>query len=399
MATALDIITDALRRIGVLAEGEVPSAAQAADALSDLNGLIDQHAAERLMIYTTTRTPFDITANEPEYQFGLTGHRQEYEDGFDSTWSGAPPEWTGSGTVTNDTATFQAGGHSVRLAVNSSTSYIYRDFLVFSGTAATLSLYVQTVLVNPEGDVRVQCIETQNYLNSSGDWTSVQSNVFSATTDSWELKTISFDVEEQSVVGAATATLRVTFSVDDAAIAEAFFDTFSLANAVNVINIPRPVYLDHVNLLDTSVNPDQEIPLTPLTDDAWALLPLKDQTSTWPTSYYYNPTDPYGTITFWPVPTGSNLQAVVYVPSPMTQFAAVTDTFTAPPGYRRMLTTNLALELCPSYDRQPSPLLVQQARDSMAVVKAANFRMADLSFDRGALCGAGRPWFNIRTGR
>jgi hypothetical protein len=40
MATALDFISRALRIINVTAEGETPSAAQAADALLNLNGLL-----------------------------------------------------------------------------------------------------------------------------------------------------------------------------------------------------------------------------------------------------------------------------------------------------------------------------------------------------------------------
>lgn len=42
MATALDVITRAMRLIGALAEGEAPSAAQASDALVSLQGLLGE---------------------------------------------------------------------------------------------------------------------------------------------------------------------------------------------------------------------------------------------------------------------------------------------------------------------------------------------------------------------
>src|SRR3989304_6497560 len=62
------------------------------------------------------------------------------------------------------------------------------------------------------------------------------------------------------------------------------------------VNVVRPVYLDHVNLIDTSTDPDQETPLTPLTDDGWAAITQKRATSTQPTNWYYNQTFPLGTL-------------------------------------------------------------------------------------------------------
>ena len=403
MATALDIISDALRKIGVLAEGENPSAAQAADALSDLNSLIDQHAAERLQIVHVTRTEFDLVANKATYLIG-SDFDQPSEDGFDTRWSGAPDGWSflasGDATINNDTADFQAGGHSIRFdTVSSGTASTWLDYLVQPGEELTISVYTYAGFTTT-GFVRVQNLDTGNYLNSSGDWVGASDPALDAIESpagaAFVFKTLTFDVETENLEGATTTTLRIMFRKNDNTFS-AWFDTFSLTGR-STVSIPRPVYLDRVNLLDSSVTPAQEIPMISLTDDAWARLPLKDQTSPWPTSVYYNPTFPYGTLTFWPVPTSSSLGAVLYVPTQSSQFADVSDTFNMPPGYRRMLTTNLALELCPSYDRQPSPLLVQQARESLAVVKAANFRMADLSFDPGSLGSSGRRWFNIRTG-
>lgn len=61
MATALDVITAAMKEIGALAEGEVPSAAQAADALLAANGLLDQWSAEDFMVPVLTRTTATMT--------------------------------------------------------------------------------------------------------------------------------------------------------------------------------------------------------------------------------------------------------------------------------------------------------------------------------------------------
>jgi hypothetical protein len=53
MTTANDQINGALRLLGVLAEGETPSAATSQDALTALNQMIDSWNTERLSVYAT----------------------------------------------------------------------------------------------------------------------------------------------------------------------------------------------------------------------------------------------------------------------------------------------------------------------------------------------------------
>lgn len=68
-----DILQPALRELAVLAENEVASAAQSADALVALNNLLDQFALERLTMYTVTRTVAAITASDGTYTIGAAG--------------------------------------------------------------------------------------------------------------------------------------------------------------------------------------------------------------------------------------------------------------------------------------------------------------------------------------
>lgn len=228
MAVASDIIAAALREIGILAAGETPSADDATDGLVSLNRLLDQFAAERLQIFTTTRTTWTIAASDGSYTIGSTGD----------------------------------------------------------------------------------------------------------------------------------------------------------------VVVSRPVFIDHVNFLDTSTDPDSEYPLSRLTEDAYAGIVAKALTSTYPDSYYYNPTYPLGALTLFPTPTSATLTGVLYAPAAVAQFAALTTSVSLPPGYERMLVKNLAVDMLPSYERQPDPLLVTQAREATAVVKRANRRLMDLSFDPGALIGS-----------
>lgn len=237
MATAQELINASLRDIGVLAAGETPAYDDSADALDQLNRLIDQWKAERLQIYTITRSTWTIVASQQQYTFGTGG-----------------------------------------------------------------------------------------------------------------------DVSS------------------------------------------RPVEIDRISFIDTTQSPNAEFLMDVLTEQAWQDITLKDQTSLWPQAGYYNPVFPQATLDLWPVPTSSDLTGVVYWPEGLSTLAALTTDVNVPPGYERMIVKELAVELSPSYGTQPSNFLVDQARDAKTIVKRANKRMRDLSFDRGALIGTERRTFDIYKG-
>ena len=71
--TAGDQITRALRLLGVLAEGETPSAAMSQDALTALNQMIDSWNTERLSVFNTIDQMFTWPASEIQRHLGPTG--------------------------------------------------------------------------------------------------------------------------------------------------------------------------------------------------------------------------------------------------------------------------------------------------------------------------------------
>lgn len=73
MATAGDLINGALRLLGVLAEGETPSAETSADALNAMNQMIDSWNTERLSIYNTQDQTFSWPTDEITRTLGPTG--------------------------------------------------------------------------------------------------------------------------------------------------------------------------------------------------------------------------------------------------------------------------------------------------------------------------------------
>ena len=167
------------------------------------------------------------------------------------------------------------------------------------------------------------------------------------------------------------------------------------------VNIVRPVYIDHINFIDTSQSPNLELQLQPLTEDAWSKVPQKSLTSTYPTMWYYSATYPLGTLTFWPVPTSTTLSGAIYSGTAVAQFTGLTQSLSLPPIYQRLIITNLAVELMAEYGIQPTAvgLLLQHAADSKARAKTMNFKMMDASLDAAVLPGDATSFrYNIYAG-
>jgi hypothetical protein len=73
MATAGDQINGALRLLGILAEGETPSAETSQDALTALNQMVDSWNTERLAVYSTQDQVFSWPPNVLSRTLGPTG--------------------------------------------------------------------------------------------------------------------------------------------------------------------------------------------------------------------------------------------------------------------------------------------------------------------------------------
>ena len=73
METAGDIINGSLRLLGVLAEGEVPSAETSQDALRAMNQMIDSWNTERLAVFSTQDQVFTWPAGELSRTLGPSG--------------------------------------------------------------------------------------------------------------------------------------------------------------------------------------------------------------------------------------------------------------------------------------------------------------------------------------
>lgn len=71
--TGNSVIKAALRLLGVIGEGETPSAPESADALEALNVLIDSWGIERLTMFQLLRTVVPLVSLQPTYTIGTGG--------------------------------------------------------------------------------------------------------------------------------------------------------------------------------------------------------------------------------------------------------------------------------------------------------------------------------------
>lgn len=71
--TARTLVTNALLDLGVIAEGETPTASQAVGGLRKLNNMIDAWNIENLMVYGSTQNVFPLVSNDGVYTLGTGG--------------------------------------------------------------------------------------------------------------------------------------------------------------------------------------------------------------------------------------------------------------------------------------------------------------------------------------
>jgi hypothetical protein len=127
MDTAGDIINGSLRLLGVLAEGEVPSAETSQDALLAMNQMIDSWSTERLSVYATQDQIFMWPAGQLSRTLGPSG------------------DFIGNRPVLLDTATYYVDpGSGVSYGIKMINQQQYDGIAVKTVT----STYPQVIFVN-----------------------------------------------------------------------------------------------------------------------------------------------------------------------------------------------------------------------------------------------------------
>jgi hypothetical protein len=98
---------------------------------------------------------------------------------------------------------------------------------------------------------------------------------------------------------------------------------------------------------------------------------LKTVPGPWPYLAAYQPTFPLGTLWVYPSPSIAG-QVFLYTDLILSQFTSLTQLVNLPQGYNRALKKLLALELCPTFGKTPSPQLILQAKEAKNLLKDQN---------------------------
>lgn len=167
-------------------------------------------------------------------------------------------------------------------------------------------------------------------------------------------------------------------------------------------NITRPEFIEAASIILDKGKPSTsriEVPIQMMNTSQWREVGIKGVTSTYPTRMYYDRANAAGlaTISVWPVPTGSDVQLVLYVPQALSEFADLTTDYSFPKGYRRALHYKLAETLAPDYGRPWPPDKAQLANRAFGIIKEHNARPFALLKVDSALVGSGRGAYNWRT--
>lgn len=116
------------------------------------------------------------------------------------------------------------------------------------------------------------------------------------------------------------------------------------------INIARPdgIYAAFVRNTTATPSQQQDIPITILTDQQWADIPVKGMTGTFPFAIWFNMTYPLITAYVTPIPTNSNY-SLVFWDGNANATLALNTVLDFPPGYKRAMKYALYVELAAGY--------------------------------------------------
>jgi hypothetical protein len=131
-----------------------------------------------------------------------------------------------------------------------------------------------------------------------------------------------------------------------------------------------------------------DYPVYPLNIENYEQIGLKTLAGPWPRALYYQPSNPVGNITLWPVPTNA-AEMHIFAETVLSQFSSLADTVVLPQGYNMALRWCLAELLLPEYGKN-DPVMVQlikdNAKNAKSWIKRTNMSPpASASFDPALL--------------
>ena len=163
------------------------------------------------------------------------------------------------------------------------------------------------------------------------------------------------------------------------------------------VNLTRPLKIKNgpgcAYLLDQN---GDKYPINVVTQDQWNLITQPNTDSDLPSTLFYDPQYPLGIINVYPAPYST---FPIYFDSylQLTEFSSLSAVLSLPPGYKKAIQDNLAIELAPYFpSAKLTPALAKAASASKANVKRTNIRPTMAVYDPEIVSSPRGAW-NIYT--
>jgi hypothetical protein len=283
----INIITSALRSIGVLGGGETPDANQANDAFYLLNEMLDQWSNQHLMVFTVQEVIHELTGGQYAYTIGPGGS------------VGASFTGSISGTV---------------LTVSALASGAICVGQVLSGTGITAGTSITSLGTAVGG----------NGNNAIGTYNLNLSNSFGSG----------------AITSYTPRPLRINTAI------------------VRIVN---------------SITGTLDYPVDVWSFEQYQLIGIKSLPGPWPRVMTYVPTEPLGSLYYWPNPSQGEMH--FYTDTVLNNFSTLYDNITLPQGYGGAMHWSLAELLMPEYGKlEPTQvqMVMKQAELGRKMVKRTN---------------------------
>jgi hypothetical protein len=370
MTQPIEIISRALKDIGALEAGEVPTPDAAQDALEMLNDLIDQWSNEGMMVYNVTEIVFPVISGQTQYTIG--------PDPSTANYIGA--SITGSIvdkvlTVTSATSGAVALGQTLSGIGISGVATRIVEFLTGAGGN-----------VNEAGTYR---------LNTSS---TTPAPAFTASISGTTL-TVSAIATGYLGVGAVIAGTGVTLGTTITAVLSASggVGTYTVSNSLSlnsramtatVTPIPITLYYQKPLTIDSAfvrinttsngqpiVNGGLDYQVSILALENYNQIGLKTLNGPWPKALYYNPGAESGNVTVWPNPAQGEMH--LFSSTIYSTYDNLYENLAFPQGYAMCLRWNLAERLMPMYGKvNPTQIemINRYAAQAKATLKRTNMK-------------------------
>jgi hypothetical protein len=115
---------------------------------------------------------------------------------------------------------------------------------------------------------------------------------------------------------------------------------------------------------------DSDYPLGTFSSEDYAYTGRKADSQR-PGALYYERTYPLGTFFFWPTPDKS-YTVHLWMNKPFTTYTVNSSSLGLPPEYEAAIIWNLAIEIAPEYEKEPSAIVIGRAERTLRTLKNMN---------------------------